>query len=44
MRVCVTKIAAISGASTVTPFPGKGAGGIAHQMVMSLRFLMGETP
>jgi hypothetical protein len=41
MRAYLIEFAENSGANIVTPFPGKGAGGIAHQMIMSLRFLMG---
>jgi hypothetical protein len=44
MRICAIEFAANSGANIVTPFSEKGAGGIAHQMVMSRRFLMEYHP
>ena len=44
MRLSATLLAAIRGANMVTLFPGKGAGGIARQMVVRRRFLLGETP
>ena len=36
--------AATQPAGCAKPAVGQGAGGIAHQIVMSLRFLMGEIP
>ena len=44
MRLCVTEIAAIRGANIVTPFPGKGVGGIVQQSIINRRFLMEGLP
>lgn len=44
MLLCVTEIAAIRGATIVTPFPGKGAGGIVQQRIIDRRFLVGDSP